>query len=80
MTLSRNPELWQSLPAEKQHELENSPDFIAIEQELERLSSEHKDDPCGKRPPPQGAAHAEKKAGVCRAPQMPEASTKETTL
>lgn len=45
MTLSRNPELWQSLPAEKQHELENSPNFIAIEQELEKLSSEHKDDP-----------------------------------
>lgn len=44
MTLSRNPELWQSLPAEKQHELENSPDFIAIEQELEKLSSEFKDD------------------------------------
>lgn len=45
MTLSRNPELWQSLPAEKQYELENSPNFIAIEQELEKLSSEHKDDP-----------------------------------
>lgn len=45
MTLSRNPELWQSLPAEKQHELENGPDFIAIEQEPDNLSSEHKDDP-----------------------------------
>lgn len=45
MTLSRNLELWQSLPAEKQHELENSPDFIAIEQELENLSSEFRDDP-----------------------------------
>lgn len=44
MTLSRNPELWQSLPAEKQHELENSPDFIAIEEELEKLSSKPKED------------------------------------
>ncbi len=26
MTLCRNPELWQSLPAEKQHELESSPE------------------------------------------------------
>lgn len=45
MTLSCNPELWQSLPAEKQHEFDNSPNFIAIKQELEKLSSEHKDDP-----------------------------------
>ena len=43
MTLSRNPELWQSLPAEKQNELENSPEFSAIEEELERLSTS-KDD------------------------------------
>ncbi|KAI9752223.1 MAG: hypothetical protein M1835_001112 [Candelina submexicana] len=44
MTLSRNPELWQSLPAEKQHELQNSHDFIAIEEELEKLSSKPKED------------------------------------
>jgi hypothetical protein len=44
MTLSCNPELWQSLPAEKQNELENSPEFIAIDEELENLSLEPKDD------------------------------------
>lgn len=44
MTLSRNPELWQSLPAEKQHELENTPEFLAIEEELEQLASKFKDD------------------------------------
>ena len=38
MTLSHNPELWQSLPAEKQNELETSPEFITIEAELEALS------------------------------------------
>ena len=45
MTLSRNPKLWQSLPAEKQHELENTAEFLAIEEELEQLSSKFKDDP-----------------------------------
>jgi hypothetical protein len=44
MTLSRNPELWQSLPAEKQNELENSSEFIAIEKELETLTLRSKDD------------------------------------
>jgi hypothetical protein len=44
MTLYRNPELWQSLPAEKQDELENSSEFIAIEDELEALSRNSKDD------------------------------------
>ena len=44
MTLCRNPELWQSLPAEKQHELESSPEFTAIEQELEALSIDLRDD------------------------------------
>ena len=29
MTIARNPELWQSLPAEKQDELESTPEFIA---------------------------------------------------
>jgi hypothetical protein len=44
MTLSSNPELWQSLPAEKQNELKNSPEFIAIEEELENLSLDSRDD------------------------------------
>lgn len=43
MTLSRNPELWQSLPAGKQNELENSPEFTAIGEELESLSLESTD-------------------------------------
>lgn len=33
------------MPAEKQHELENSPEFIAIEEELEQFSLKPKDDP-----------------------------------
>ena len=37
MTISRNPDLWQSLPAEKQQEVENTPEFIGIEEELENL-------------------------------------------
>ena len=44
MTLSRNPELWQSLPAEKQHDLENSPEFIAIDEQLKALSLGSNDD------------------------------------
>jgi hypothetical protein len=43
MTLCRNGELWQSLPAEKQHVLENSPAFIAIEEQLECLSDPRHD-------------------------------------
>lgn len=48
MTLSRNPKLWQSLPAEKQRELKNSPGFIAIKEELEKVSLKSKDDPGAK--------------------------------
>lgn len=45
MALSRNPELWQSLPAEKRHDLKNSSEFTAIEEEVERLPFELKDNP-----------------------------------
>lgn len=38
MTLARNPELWQSLPAEKQHEVEQREDFCAIEDQLAMLA------------------------------------------
>jgi hypothetical protein len=38
LTVSRNPELRQSLPAEKQHELENSLEFKTLENQLETLS------------------------------------------
>jgi hypothetical protein len=44
MTLSRNPKLWQSLPAEKQHKLENNEEFLALEKELDELYLESKDD------------------------------------
>jgi hypothetical protein len=44
LTVSRNPELWQSLPAKEQDELENSPEFRTIEDELENLSLSSKDD------------------------------------
>lgn len=37
MTVSRNPELWQSLPAEKQQEVEGTPELVGIEEELENL-------------------------------------------
>ena len=43
LTIARNPELWQSLPAEKQQEVENTPEFISIEEELENLHTS--DDP-----------------------------------
>lgn len=36
--------MWQSLPAERQNKLENSPRFIRIEEEPESLSLEPKDD------------------------------------
>jgi len=38
LTLRRNPNLWQSLPAERQHELEGSPEWTSLEYELEALS------------------------------------------
>lgn len=44
MTLSRNPKLWQSLPTEKQNELETSPEFITIEAKLEAFSFGSTDD------------------------------------
>jgi hypothetical protein len=37
--------LWQSLLAEKQNELKSSPEFVAIEEELESLSLGSRDDP-----------------------------------
>ena len=38
MSLSRNPDLWQSLPAEKRVELETRPEFSALNKELEDLN------------------------------------------
>ena len=37
MTHSRNPELWQSLPTEKQRELTKSREYLDIEEELGQL-------------------------------------------
>lgn len=37
MTLSRKPDLWQFLLAEKRCDLEASPEFIATSQQLETL-------------------------------------------
>ena len=48
ITLSRSPELWQSLPTEKQHELENTPEFLAIEEELKQLAVKFRDDPAAR--------------------------------
>jgi hypothetical protein len=40
MTVSRNPNLFQCLPAENKHELEMSPEFISMRTELEKLKRE----------------------------------------
>jgi hypothetical protein len=40
MTLSRNPDLFQSLPAEKEYELEASAEFAALNGELEELKGQ----------------------------------------
>src|ERR1700750_967777 len=42
MTLQCNPELWQSLPAQMQNELERRPDFVALEEEIEDFTEEIK--------------------------------------
>ena len=48
LTLHRNPELWHTLPAKKQYELENSPEFSAIQEEIETLVAKAKTDPTAK--------------------------------
>ena len=48
LTLHRNPELWQALPARKQHELKNTPEFAAIETEIDALAPKAKTDPAAK--------------------------------
>ena len=42
MTLQCNPELWQSLPAQMQYELERRPDFITLEEQIEDLTEDIK--------------------------------------
>jgi hypothetical protein len=44
LTVSCNPELWQSLLTKEQDKLENSPEFKAIKDKLENLSLSFKDD------------------------------------
>ena len=41
LSLPRNPKLWQSLPAEKQHEFENSSKYINIEEEIAALKGKN---------------------------------------
>ena len=48
LTLHRNPELWQALPANKQHELENSPEFITLKTEIDALAPKAKTDPAAR--------------------------------
>lgn len=45
LTLHRNPKLWQALPARKRYELENSPEFTAIEEEIEALTAKARPTP-----------------------------------
>ena len=42
MTLQYNPELWQSLPAQMQYELERRPDFVTLEEQIDDLAEEIK--------------------------------------
>jgi len=48
LTLHRNPELWQALPARKQHELEDTREFAAIETEIDALAPKAKTDRAAK--------------------------------
>jgi len=48
LTLHRNPELWQALPARKQHELENTPEFAAIDTKIDALAPKAKTDSAAK--------------------------------
>lgn len=48
LTLHRNPELCQALPARKQHELEDTPELAAIEIEIDALAPKAKTDPAAK--------------------------------
>jgi hypothetical protein len=40
MSMKCNPELWQSLPAQMQYELERWPDFVALEEQIDNLTKE----------------------------------------
>ena len=48
LTLHRNPESWQALPAREQYELGNSPEFTAVEEEIEALAARAKTDSTAK--------------------------------
>src|SRR5436190_16650569 len=49
LTLARNPQLWQSLPAEKQEEFQNSPEIVQIEKELGALRGRRDSDSVSRR-------------------------------
>jgi hypothetical protein len=63
LTLHRNPEILQTLPARKQHESENTPGFTTLEDEIEALAPA-KTDPAAKDR--QGALMAEKRKLVSK--------------
>jgi hypothetical protein len=44
MTLQCNPELWQSLPAQMQCELERQLNFVTLEEQIKGLTEEMKED------------------------------------
>lgn len=48
LTLHRNPELWQALPARKQYELKLTLEFTAIEAKIEALAAKDKADSTAK--------------------------------
>ncbi|KAK0721747.1 hypothetical protein B0T26DRAFT_849947, partial [Lasiosphaeria miniovina] len=49
LTLPRNPQLWQSLPTEKQEQFQSSPEFVEIEKELAALRGRRDADPSSRR-------------------------------
>lgn len=49
LTLARNPQLWQTLPAEKQEEFQNSPEFSKIENKLATLQGQRDTDSVTRR-------------------------------
>ena len=49
LTVPRNPNLWQSLPAEKQYEIENSQKWLDLEEQMANLKLEKSDPDCKRK-------------------------------
>lgn len=74
INLSRNPDVWQSVPAEEQYRLKNTTELLTTELELEQLIPNLYLDPAAEekeRKSPKEASCAEEKVGVGRALRMP---------